>query len=353
MIEDSDLLRLVEGECSPEEAGAIQAWIAADSARGELLEQVRAVWRLTGDTSRPWDLAGARDRLLRVRGRHAAQRSGGLPTRSQATGLLKMVPARPVPVSRRLWLASPWVLRIAVALVLVIAGRAAWQVHAPAVPVHEYVTAPGQRLAVSFSDGSRVLLGVASRLRVPRDYGVRARAVELEGEAYFVVRHDPAHPFLVRTAHGTTEDLGTEFDVRAYREERSLQVVVATGRVALRRAGGGGPDSLLLRPRDRGVIDAAGTVTISSGVSLQHYLGWIRGTLQFDDASLDSVLAQLERWYDLDIQTPDRSLQRARLTIAFTTASPDEALSTLARVLGARFTREDRAVRLVPGQPDR
>src|SRR5437763_1388065 len=78
-----------------------------------------------------------------------------------------------------------------------------------------------------------------------------------------------------------------------------------------------------------------------------------RGTLQFDDASLDSVLAQLERWYDLDIQTPDRSLQRARLTIAFTTASPDEALSTLARVLGARFTREDRAVRLVPGQPDR
>ena len=109
MFEDSDLLRLVEGECSPEEARAIQAWIAADPARGELLDQLRAVWRLTGATSRPWDLAGARDRLLRVSGRHAAQRSGGLPARSQATGLLKMVRAGPLPVSRRPWLASPWV----------------------------------------------------------------------------------------------------------------------------------------------------------------------------------------------------------------------------------------------------
>jgi len=116
MIEDSDLLRLVEGECSPEEAAAIQAWVAADPARGELLDQVRALWRLTGDPSRPWDLAGARDRLLRVRGRHAAQRSGGLPARSRATGFLRMARAGPLPVWRRVWVASPWVLRIAVAL---------------------------------------------------------------------------------------------------------------------------------------------------------------------------------------------------------------------------------------------
>ena len=161
MIEDSDLLRLVEGECSPEEARAIQAWIAADPARGELLDQVRAVWRLTGETSRPWDLAGARDRLLRVSGRHAAQRSGGFPARSQATGIMNIVRAGPLPVSGRAWVASPWVLRIAVTLVLVIAGRAAWQRRAPAVPARDYVTAPGQRLAVWFSDGSRVLLGVA------------------------------------------------------------------------------------------------------------------------------------------------------------------------------------------------
>src|SRR2546428_2970629 len=107
MIEDSDLLRLVEGECSPEEARAIQAWIAADPARGELLDQLRAVWRLTGETSRPWDLAGARDRLLRVSRRHPAQPSGRVPAPSPATGLPKIVRAGPLPVSRRPSLAAP------------------------------------------------------------------------------------------------------------------------------------------------------------------------------------------------------------------------------------------------------
>ena len=196
-------------------------------------------------------------------------------------------------------------------------------------------------------DGSRVLLSVGTRLLVPRDYGGVVRSVELEGEAYFVVRHDPARPFLVRTAHGTTEDLGTEFDVRAYREERSLQVVVAAGRVALR--GKAAADSvLMLRPRERGVIESSGSATITTRVSLQHYLAWTRGTLRFDDAPLSSVLGQLERWYDLDIQLADPSLAAERLTISFTTESADEAVTALAKVLGVRFTRADRAVRLVP-----
>src|SRR5881296_120912 len=347
MIEESDLLRLVEGDCSPTEAAAIQAWIAADPARGELLDELRAVWRLTGDLARPWDVGAARGRLLRAR---RAAPPPGAPTllqlHSRATA-----PPPPPPQPRRWGTATVWPARIAAAAVLVVAGAALWSHRSPSAPPREYATAPGHRAALTLPDGSRVLLSVGTRLLVPRDYGVVVRAVELEGEAYFVVRHDPARPFLVRTAHGTTEDLGTEFDVRAYREERSLQVIVAAGRVALRRTEGA--DSLLLRPRDRGVIDAGGTVTIISGVSLKHYLAWLRGTLQFDDAPLGGVLAQLERWYDLEIQTTDRSLERERLTISFTTAAPDEALSALARVLGARFTREERVVRLTSVRPGR
>src|SRR5437870_11345219 len=347
MIEESDLLRLVDGDCSPTEAAAIQAWIAADPARGELLDELRAVVRLTGDLARPWDVGAVRGRLLRAR--RAAPPSGAptlLQLHSRATA-----PPLPPPQPRRWGTATVWPARIAAAAVLVVAGAALWSHRSPSAPPREYATAPGHRAALTLPDGSRVLLSVGTRLLVPRDYGVVVRAVELEGEAYFVVRHDPARPFLVRTTHGTTEDLGTEFDVRAYREERSLQVIVAAGRVALRRTEGA--DSLLLRPRDRGVIDAGGTVTIISGVSLKHYLAWIRGTLQFDDAPLGGVLAQLERWYDLEIQTTDRSLERERLTISFTTAAPDEALSALARVLGARFTREERVVRLTSVRPVR
>ena len=83
-MEQPDLLGFVEGDCSPDEAAAMQAWIAADPRRGALLEDLREVWRLTGRQTRSWVVAGARIRLLPSRGRHAAQGSAGFPARSGA-----------------------------------------------------------------------------------------------------------------------------------------------------------------------------------------------------------------------------------------------------------------------------
>jgi ferric-dicitrate binding protein FerR (iron transport regulator) len=185
---------------------------------------------------------------------------------------------------------------------------------------------------------------VGTRLRVPREFGVRDRVVELDGEAYFVVRHDPHRPFLVRTRRGVTEDLGTSFDVRAYPGDNYLQVVVAAGRVALRAR-----DSVLsLRSRERGVLDAHGVLRATSGVSLGDYLAWTRGTLVFHDAPLGEVVAQLGRWYAVDIDVSGAVAAGGRLTISFATRSVDEALATLAQVVDARWTRSGRMVRLTP-----
>jgi transmembrane sensor len=326
MIEESDLLRLIEGDCSPDEAEAIQAWIAADPRRARLLDDLRAVWSLTGGAaSRDWNAVAARERLLHAR------------------GLLTF------PASKPFQWTVPWPTRIAVAIALAIAGVFSWYVRSSNLPPREYATAAGQLSALRLSDGSRVLLGVASRLTVPRDYGAGGRVVDLEGEAYFAVQHDHARPFIVRTRHGITEDLGTEFAVRAYPQEGRLQVVVAAGRVALRAPARPDRALAMLRPRERGVIDSGGAVTVTRGVVLEQALAWTRGTLLFDDAPLARVRAQLERWYDLEIQTDDPSLDAERVTVSFTTRSADEALNALARVLDVRVTRAGRLVRLTKG----
>jgi transmembrane sensor len=329
-IEESDLLRFVEGDCSPDEAAAIQAWIAADPRRGELLDELHAVWRLTGSRTRAWDVAGARIRLLPSRGRHAAQGSAGFSARP-GLGLV----------------------RIAAAVACLVAGVGVWRLRPRAAASREYATSPGQRLQLTLSDSSQVLLSVGTRLRVPPDFGVRERAVELDGEAYFVVRHDPRHPFLVRTRQGVTEDLGTSFDVRAYPQEQFVQVVVAAGHVALRGGGGSGSGASVvsLRPRDRGVIDAQGVLSATSGVALGDYLAWTRGTLVFHDAPLGDVVAQLGRWYDVEIEVSGASSAAERLTISFETGSVDEALAMLAQVVDARWTRSGKTARLTPSRP--
>ena len=131
-IEESDLLRFVEGDCSPDDAAAIQAWIAADPRRGELLYELRAVWRLTGSTTRPWAVAGARLRLLHGRGRHAPQWSAGF--------------------SARLGLGR----RIAAAIACLVAGTGVWLLRPRAAPVREFATPAGQRLHIA-SSGCRRL----------------------------------------------------------------------------------------------------------------------------------------------------------------------------------------------------
>jgi ferric-dicitrate binding protein FerR (iron transport regulator) len=331
MFEEADLIRLIEGDCSPEEAAAIQAWIVADPRRGELLDQVRAVWRLTGETSREWD------RAFPPRSRPAGPPPGG-----------GAVPPLAFVARTRPWWKAPWPMQIAAAITLVLAGSVLWLLPRRAGPSRAFATARGQLSSLGLPDGSRVLLGVDTRLQVPRDYGTRSRTVDLDGEAYFVVEHDPRRPFVVRMPHGTTEDLGTEFAVRAYRQEGFVQVVVADGRVALRGPKGGDSVLVTLRPRERAVLDAGGGATVMRDVTLANDLAWTRGALWFDDAPLGGVIAQLERWYDLEIQSDDAALAGERVTISFMTKSADEALTALAQVLNVRANRTGRLVRLVP-----
>jgi transmembrane sensor len=325
MFEQADLLRLIEGVCSPEEAAAIQAWIAADPRRGELLDELRTVWRLTGDTTRDWHMP----------------ESPGRPERAKP--VLKLVPPR------RGWWMAPWTPALAAAAIAVLVGGSLlWFLPRGAGAPYAYATAHAQLSSLTLPDRSRVLLGVDTRLRVPRDYGARTRTVDLEGEAYFVVEHDTKRPFIVRTPRGSTQDLGTEFAVRAYGEETSVEVVVAEGSVVLRGVKPAAPVLVTLRPRERAVLDSGGGATVVRGVPLANYLAWTRGALLFDDAPLTRVIAQLERWYDLDIEMDDPALAGERVTISFMTKSADEAVKALAQVLDVHTTRTGRMVRFVP-----
>ncbi|HJU75375.1 MAG TPA: FecR domain-containing protein [Gemmatimonadaceae bacterium] len=337
MPKDEDLIRLIEGECTAEEAAAIQRWVSADPERAALLRQLRTVWRLTGGSPQRWNLDAARKRL----------QSAGAGV-DDAEPLPNAGVRAPGPARR--WYLSRWPMRAAAAVFALAAGLYWAARMSPEYPDREYTTAPGQRAELSLRDGSRVLLSVDTRLRVPRDFGEATRTVELSGQAYFVVRHDAQRPFLVQTRRGVAEDLGTAFDVRAYDHESFVQVVVAEGAVALQaaRAREAGPARLTLYARDRGVIDAGGTVRRSPLVTVDDYVAWTRGALVFHNAPVDSVVAELRRWYDVDLRVETASLGTEPITITFTMESAGEAIAALAKVLDAEIARSNGVVRLAP-----
>ena len=206
-----------------------------------------------------------------------------------------------------------------------------------------------------------------------REAGTKpARTVELDGEAYFEVRHDAHRPFVVRTARAVARDIGTRFVVRAYSDLPNTDVVVTDGLVvldaapsALQPAGGkratlSGPTSsaspaaartndrdaggVLLGPADRGRIDARGMIHRVIGVDTTGALAWARGELVFNDTPLRAVVAELRRWYDADITVGDDVVAARPLTASFDNEPLNVVLKALTTATGTRVVRSGTAI---------
>ncbi len=243
--------------------------------------------------------------------------------------------------------------KVAVVLLLVVgggalAGRALLSPEPdtprPAPAMRVVSTPPGQRASFRLPDGTSVMLGVASTLRHAVAFGVGRREVELEGEAYFEVVHDENRAFAVRAGDIVAEDLGTQFVVRAYREDRHARVVVREGKVALRAASAqdaSAPHVLL--PGQLGRLEPNGT-PVAEPADTSAYFAWTEGRLVFDDVALRDALPQLSRWYDLEFRLADSSLGRVPLTATFKNQPTEDVLDLLAASLGMRQVRSGRTV---------
>ncbi len=345
-IDPITLARFLSGECSPAEAATVARWVEADPAHRDQLEALRRAWGAAERSPIRWNTGRIWDRLADEMAA-PAERPPLRMVASPETG------RRPVPRFDR-FVRGRWSWGAVAAALLLTAGAAFLlratrhpALHTTPIPMREVATAKGQRAEVRLADGSRVILGVESRLRFPETIGTSARDVDLEGEAYFEVKHDPARPFLVRAGGTITEDLGTTFVITRYADDTATRVVVAEGRVAVRQRSAPATRSVTLSRGDLAVLGSAGVPAVSRNVALDAYVGWTRGQLQFRNSPLADVLRQLERWYAIDIQLADPTLASVSVTGTFTSRSAVVVVQAVARSLNLRTEWHGDAVRLV------
>jgi transmembrane sensor len=213
----------------------------------------------------------------------------------------------------------PLLFRTAAALVLVaILGWAATQfVNKPQVE-RSYATAIGGHEIVSFADGSRIQLNTNTVLRARMTTAERAIWLD-KGEAYFEVKHDPAHPFVVYADGRRITDLGTNFLVR--RDPATLEVALIKGSVRVGAAGSQSA-SRLLKPGDVAVASAESMViTKKTARELSDELSWRRGVLVFDNVPLAEVAAELNRYNRQKLVIADAGV--ANLAVAGTFRTDD------------------------------
>jgi ferric-dicitrate binding protein FerR (iron transport regulator) len=147
----------------------------------------------------------------------------------------------------------------AVVVLLIGIGFSYWP--KPALPVAvkevasliEYTTTDSTRVFY-LPDSSQIWLNHHSKVTFTKDYGHSERRVRLKGQAFFEVRRNPSHPFFVQTDVTQTRVLGTSFDVKAYEGQPTVEVIVASGKVAFYHNNDTLHQRILLYPSEMGIF---------------------------------------------------------------------------------------------------
>lgn len=163
--------------------------------------------------------------------------------------------------------------------------------------VYNTISTPkGGQYQLVLNDGTKVWLNAASTLRFPSSFPGVERTVELHGEGYFEVAHNPAKPFHVNVNDVDVEVLGTHFDVMAYHEEGVLKTTLVEGKVRVKKD----KSIVMLLPGQQARVYQEGTIQLEKTADLDEALAWKNGLFSFSGADVGTIMRQIGRWYNVE-----------------------------------------------------
>jgi len=203
--------------------------------------------------------------------------------------------------------------------------------------------ASDENKVIQLSDGTKVWLNSSSKLEYPQTFDTSLpREVSLTGEAFFEVAKAADWPFIVHTGAVKTTVLGTAFNIKAYPGMQNINVSVKHGKVAVSKDN----QTLATLESNQELRVALGQnaptpaeeLTLSSKVAGK----WKEGYLDYEDETIASVIADLERFYGIRVSLRDETLANEEITISLRRDShPEFALDILCRLLDKQLEKQE------------
>jgi len=184
----------------------------------------------------------------------------------------------------------------------------------------------GKTFQLELSDGTNVYLNAGTLLKYPVNFiKGKNRQVFLEGEAYFEVTKDTAHPFIVSANDIDIRVLGTKFNVNSYKESKYINTVLIEGSVAIYKENDTKNLTYLTPGHIASWSNLENSISIDK-VDTKEYTAWIDGKLIFKRRTFAEILKVLERHFDIEIINNYDSLNSQRFLASFDTESIEQIL---------------------------
>ncbi|NIG55503.1 FecR family protein [Chitinophaga sp. Cy-1792] len=208
------------------------------------------------------------------------------------------------------------------------------------------VTPRGGQFQLGLPDGSKVWLNAASSIRFPTAFREGERRVQISGEAYFQVAANAQQPFFVEVNGNkqlSVQVLGTSFNIMAYNDEKAVTTTLESGLVKVLYK----DKFLTLKPGLGASLNEANEFE-TAAADLEEVLAWKEGKFRFRNTSVQTIMRQISRWYDVDISY-EGDLADVRLTGVI---SRREDAGTLLKILSTtklvRFEASDNKIQVKP-----
>lgn len=222
-------------------------------------------------------------------------------------------------------------------------------------------------VSLTLGDGTVVLLNAGSSLRYPTAFSGKLRKVEIMGEGFFDVVKAANRPFIIHTAKMDVRVLGTRFNVKAYREDKTTETSLIMGSIEVSLKNNPGkkyllkPNQKLILSNDQPVKAAkigvegalpeiAGNrvaimpLTYLAGTETNIESSWTKNLLSFEDEAFVDVARRMERWYNVSIEFKNRRWENKFLSGSFEKESLEQALKTLKYTTGFNYKIEDNKI---------
>jgi ferric-dicitrate binding protein FerR (iron transport regulator) len=240
---------------------------------------------------------------------------------------------------------------------------------------NEITTLRGEKSQITLADGTKIWLNSETTLRYPSTLDSKKVNVYLDGEAYFKVAKKHSRTFIVNTSTINIAVLGTSFNVKSYKSDKTVETTLEEGKISITGKVGdkdiGNP--IVLKPNQQATLikksseivvtkadekveenqseelihtqemkqpEIITELKVNDEVEADIYTSWKDGKFIFKSESFESLARRMERWYDIQIIIRDEELKDKKYTGIFEKETVEQALKALSLSLPFNYKVE-------------
>jgi ferric-dicitrate binding protein FerR (iron transport regulator) len=192
------------------------------------------------------------------------------------------------------------------------------------------------RKEVVLSDGTHIWLNTSSMLRYPEKFKGKERKVYIEGEAFFDVAKNPGMPFIIETSQSVVAVLGTEFNLRARKDEVLTIVTVTEGKVSFSGKIAKTHKPVYLTAGDKGLLNTSINELNVEKNQGSNALAWKTGKLVFYNTPLDKVATDLSNYFNTNVTVENIVKKEIPFTSTFENQHLHDILKIMELSLGIK-----------------